>query len=147
MKKIICILLLFIVMISLIGCDSAEPAIQYIEKEVLVQQCCGSDGIDYAPINELNVAVICKTCNRCLGILPTITKEVPIEVIVEKEVIIEVPVEVIIEKEIIVEVEKVINERCCDGMYMYSFKDNTFIFICMECGFQRVFEKNIIKAE
>ena len=144
MKKIICILLLFIIIISLVGCNLAEPTIQYIEKEVPIQQCCGNDGIDYAPINELNVAVICKTCNRCLGILPTITKEVPIEVIVEKEIIIETPVEVIIEKEVIVEVEKVINERCCDGICMYSFKENTFIWICMECGYQRIFE-NVIK--
>ena len=144
MKKFACILLLFIMIISLFGCSSTEPTIQYVEKEVLVKQCCGNEGIACISMNEQNAAIICKTCNRCLGIIPVIIKEVPIEVIVEKEIIIETPVEVIVEKEVVVEVEKVINERCCDGLCMYTFKDNTFIWICMECGHQRIFE-NVIK--
>ena len=143
MKKIMFSLIFFIMTFSFFGCQSAEPTIQYIEKEVLVEQCCGNEGINYVAMNEHDVAVICKACNQCLGIMPIVVKEVPVEVVVEKEVIIEVPVEVVVEKEVIVEVEKVINERCCDGPCMYAFRENTFMWICLECGHQRIFE-NII---
>ena len=101
-------------------------------QDIEEEQCCGNGGINCVSVNENDVAIVCKTCNKCLSILPITIKEIPVEVIVEKEVV--------------VEVEKVINERCCDGVCMYSLKDNTFIFICMECGFQRIFE-NVVKAE
>ena len=104
MKKIICILLLLIMAISLVSCASTDPTIQYIEKEVLVKQCCGNEGVEYAPIDNINVAIICKTCGRELGELPMAIIEK--EVVVEEEVIHWVPIEVIVEKEIIVEVEK-----------------------------------------
>lgn len=88
MKKIICILLLLIVIISLVSCGSTEPTIQYIEKKVLVQQCCGNEGVEYAPIDGVNVAIICKACGRELGELPmaTIDRVIEKEIIVEKEV-------------------------------------------------------------
>ena len=107
MKKFACILLLFIMIISLFGCSSTEPTIQYVEKEVLIKQCCGNEGIEYAPIDNINVAIICKSCGRELGELPvaTIDRVIEKEIIVEKEVIKEVPIEVIIEKEIIIEKE------------------------------------------
>ena len=158
MKKIMCSLIFFVITFSFFGCKSVEPTIQYIEKEVLVEQCCGNEGINCVAINEHDIAITCKTCNQCLGIMPIIVKEtpvevvvekevtieVPVEIIVEKEVIIEVPVEIIVEKEVIIEVEKVINERCCDGPCMYTFRENTFMWVCLDCGHQRIFE-NVIK--
>ena len=142
--EIIILVILFMGQCCMIYFATTQP--NHTTQDIEEEQCCGNGGINCVAVNENDVAIVCKTCNKCLSILPITIKEIPVEIIVEKEVIIETPVEIIVEKEVIVEVEKVINERCCDGVCMYSLKDNTFIFICMECGFQRIFE-NVVKAE